>query len=196
MFLIYGTSSIRIKKYTDHGQCCKNCKAFDMVIEVHQPYFHILFIPWFPIGGKRAVIRCNDCGEPVQKIDMMQQFEKATKTPFYLFSGLILVAVVIVMLTVLHFHDQDERAAFVEHPQVGDIYQVKKDENNTSTYYFLKLSKIKEDTVFAYHSNLIYNGFVSSPDKDDFFVEEELVFTKKELKQMLADDEINDIERK
>ena len=84
----------------------------------------------------------------------------------------------------------------VENPAVGDVYRVRKDIGNTTSYYFLKAVRIKGDTVLACHSNLVYNGFVTKLSDEDFFVEdEELVFIKQELKAMLEKDEINAVVR-
>ena len=99
MFLIYGTDSICIKKYKDHSICCKNCKAFDIDIKIYQRYFHILFIPYFPLGRKTATGNCSNCGIPINDTAILQEFEKKTKTPFYIFSGLLLIAVLILLLS-------------------------------------------------------------------------------------------------
>ncbi|WP_276500159.1 hypothetical protein [Terrimonas pollutisoli] len=61
---------------------------------------------------------------------------------------------------------------------------------------FFTATQIKGDTVFAYHSNLVYNGYITKLNEEDFFVKHgELVFTKAELKAMLDKDEINAVER-
>jgi hypothetical protein len=59
------------------------------------------------------------------------------------------------------------------------------------------VSRINADIVFAYHNNLLYGGFITKLNDDDFFVRvDELSFTKKELVEMLEKDEINSVERK
>lgn len=99
MFLVYGTDSICIKKYKDHNFCCRNCKVFDLDIKVYQRYFHILFIPYFPLGRKTVTGNCSNCGKSINEIEMLQEFGKKTKTPFYIFSGLILIAGLILFLS-------------------------------------------------------------------------------------------------
>ena len=196
MFVIYGRRTTRIKKFTDNRQYCKSCNSFDLTVKVYKEYFHIFFIPFFPIGDKTVKIYCNSCGEPYRVDTVQKEYEKIAKTPFYLYAGLILVASLIFLLVNANIRTQKEKAKFVDNPIVGDVYLIRKDENNSTSYYFLRVTQINGDTIFAYHSNLEYSGFITKLNDDDFFVkEDELFFTKKELKEMLDKDEINSVER-
>ena len=196
MFVIYGRRSIRIKKYTDNRHYCKSCNSFDLNVKVYKEYFHIFFIPFFPIGDQKVKIYCNNCGEPFRVDEIQKHYESITRTPIYLYSGLILITGLILLLVNANIRTQKEKAKFVDNPMVGDVYQIRKDDKNATSYYFLRVSQINGDTVFAYHNNLVYSGFISQLNSDDFFVkEEQLVFTKKELKEMLDTAEINSVER-
>jgi len=192
MFIIYGRKKARIKQFTDTQASCKSCKSFDLGIKVYKDFYHIFFIPFFPVGAKTIEMRCKSCGEPNRDLSLQSHYEQQAKTPFYLFSGLILVAALIGWLFLYIEADRKEEIKFVAAPEVGDVYGIRKEKN----YYFLRLSQVKGDTVLAYHSNLIYTGYVSKMNADDYFVkEEEMIFTKKELKEMLERREINDVER-
>jgi hypothetical protein len=127
---------------------------------------------------------------------MEQEYESQTKTPIYLFSVPILIAGLIVLLVIGNVASQKEKKAFVANPEVGDVYRIRREENNSTTYYFLRISNISGDTVSVYHNDLEYHGFVTKFNGEDFFVKnEELLYTKDELKQMLENDEINSVER-
>lgn len=196
MFVIYGRQTARIKKYTDNKLACQSCKKFDLDIKVHRDYYHLFFIPVFPVGDKTLKIRCNNCGEPMRLETIQKHYEGISKTPFYLFTFPILFAGLIIILVNANLNTQKEKALFVDNPKVGDVYRIRKDENNKTTYYFLKLIRIRGDTVVAYHNNLEYNAFISKLNEDDFFVkDEELYFLKLELKQMLEKMEINSVDR-
>ena len=196
MFVIYGRRTARIKKYTDNQQACQSCKAFDLDIKVYRDYYHLFFIPVFPAGDKTVKIRCNNCGEPMRLKTIQRHYESISKTPFYLFTFPILFAGLIIILVNANLNAQKEKALFVDNPNVGDVYRIRKDENNKTTYYFLRLVRISGDTVVAYHNNLEYSGFISKLNDDDFFVkDEELYFLKPELKQMLEKMEINSVDR-
>lgn len=100
------------------------------------------------------------------------------------------------LLVNANIRTQKEKAKFIENPKVGDVYRIRKDENNSTSYYFLRVSQINGDTVLAYHNNLIYHSFITKLNDDDFFVKgEEFFFTKRNLKEMLDKDEINSVER-
>ena len=196
MFVIYGRRTARIKKYTENQQACQSCKTFDLDIKVYRDYYHLFFIPVFPVGDKTVKIRCNNCGEPMRLETIQKHYESISRTPFYLFTFPILFAGLIIILVNANLNTQKEKALFVDNPKVGDVYRIRKDENNKTTYYFLRLVRISGDTVVAYHNNLEYNGFISKLNDDDFFVkDEELYFLKPELKQMLEKMEINSVDR-
>jgi hypothetical protein len=125
-------------------------------------------------------------------MSLQKQYSESARNPFFLYSGLILIAGLVTFLFFYIEADRKEKIKFVAAPEVGDVYGIRKD----GDYYFLRLSQIKGDTVFAYHSNLVYTRFVSKMDNSDYFVkDEEMTFTKKQLKEMLEKNEINDVER-
>jgi zinc-ribbon family len=194
MFIIYGRRKARIKKYTDNQQACQSCKTFNLDIKVYRDYYHLFFIPIFPVGDKTVKIRCNNCGEPMRLETIQKHYESISKTPFYLYTFPILFAGLIIFLVNANLNTQKEKVLFVDNPKVGDVYRIRKDVNNKTTYYFLRLVRISGDTVVAYHNNLKYSGFISKLNDDDFFIkDEELYFLKPELKQMLEKMEINSV---
>jgi hypothetical protein len=191
----YGTATGKIKSYTEHVQPCKSCRAFDMKIEVFQDYYHFIFIPFVAQPGKTAKIRCNNCGEPLLTRSVLEEYENKTRTPFYLFSGLILIAAIIAVVLLADMSTQKEKAKMVANPKVGDVYTIIKPASRY--YYFYKLSKIKGDTVLVWQNNYLYFNTVNGLEiKDDFFnTDEEIILTKKILQQMLDNDEINAVDR-
>ena len=196
MFIIYGRRTARIKKYTDNQQACQSCGLFDLNVRVYRDYYHLFFIPIFPVGFKTVKMRCNSCGEPLRLEAIQKHYEGITKTPFYLFTLPILFAGLFMTGIFANIITQKEKAKFVDNPKVGDVYRIKKDENNSTTYYFLRIVSLNDDTVVTYHNSLEYHGFISKLNDDDYFVKgEELYFTKIELKQMLDKGEINSVDR-
>lgn len=196
MFLIYGRKTARIKKYTENHQACNSCKAFDLDVRVYRDYYHLFFIPFFPVGGKTVKIHCNSCGQPMRLDTMQNHYAGISKTPFYLYAGPILAAGLILIAINANFNTQKEKEKFVENPKVGDVYTMRKDENTLTTYYFLKIAGIHGDTVIVYHNNLEYSRFISKLNEDDYFVkDDEIFFLKSDLKQMLIKMEINAVDR-
>lgn len=196
MLILHGRRTARIKKHTDNQQSCKSCGVFDLDVRVYRDYYHIFFIPLFPVGDKTVKIRCNNCGEPIRLETLQNHYENISRTPIYLYALPILFAGLIAILINANINTQKKKSVFVENPKVGDVYTIRKDDSNSTSYFFLKLIEVRGDTIVAYHNNLEYYGFVTELNGDDFFVKgEELVFTKSELKQMLEKMEINSVVR-
>ncbi len=100
MFIIYGRKTAHISNGTSHDYSCENCKDIDMDVNVFREYLHMFFIPFFPIGQKNANVRCNNCGDRKYIVPLQQQYEKSAKTPVYLYSGLIVIAVLILLFSI------------------------------------------------------------------------------------------------
>jgi hypothetical protein len=196
MFLIYGRHNARIKKYTANDQSCKSCRTFDIEVKVYREFYHLFYIPFCPVGDKTVNARCKNCGEPFRSDSFLTYYKEKSKTPFYYFSLPILFSGLVILLTILNSKTQDEKLSFVMNPKVGDVYTIRHDENNKTTYYFLRLKSIKGDTLVMYHNALEYNGYTSSFNNVDYFEkDEEFLLTKTELKKMLAIMEINAVDR-
>jgi hypothetical protein len=196
MLIIHGKRTARIKRYTDNNQACRDCQSFDLDVRVYRDYYHFFFIPIFPVGDKVVKMRCKNCGEPIRINTIQSHYEDISRTPFYLYTFPILFVCLIIIVIIGNLSTQKEKAIFIDNPKVGDVYRISKDENNKTTYYFLRLARVNGDTVIAYHNNLEYNGFIYKLNDDDFFVKEDkLYFMKHELKQMLEKEEINSVER-
>ena len=196
MLLFYGRRNARIKKYTVNDQSCKSCRKFDIEVKVYREFYHLYYIPFCPVGDKTVNARCKNCGEPFRSDSFLTYYKEKSRTPFYYFSLPILFCALVILLTILNSKTQEDKLAFVKNPKVGDIYSIRHDENNKTTYYFLRLKNINGDTLVMYHNALEYNGFISSFNNLDYFVkDEELFFTKPELLKMLARMEINAVDR-
>ncbi|WP_394341592.1 hypothetical protein [Paraflavitalea soli] len=139
---------------------------------------------------------CYHCSSFIRFDSLQHEYEKKTRIPFWLYSGLLLVGCLIVTIVVAANIDAKEERIFVQHPQAGDVYTIRDDKGGKLRYFFLKVNSIQGDSVFTLHSNLEYSRYISKPQSKDFFVEdEELVFTKAELLQMLDKGEISSVKR-
>ena len=81
-------------------------------------------------------------------------------------------------------------------PVSGDVYTIKKGTGYDASYSFLRIIKISGDSIMLYHNDLEYGGFVSKLTDDDYFVKNDtLVYKKKQLQEMLEEDEISSVKR-
>jgi hypothetical protein len=196
MLFIVGKRIARIGSFSDTEHICYPCKAYDREINVYQSYFHICFIPVFPLGKKQFEMRCRNCGDETRLETVLTKYARRTKSPFYLYSALILF----VGLTVFWFYwnenFQKRKIEYIVNLKLGDVYTIAKDKNGETFYYFLRISGISGDTVKLLHNNLNYGGFVSKLANDDYFVKEDTVwYRKKDIREMLDRGEIYAVDR-
>jgi hypothetical protein len=196
MLVIHGRRTTRIKTYSDHQHCCTSCKNFDLKVAVFAQYRHIYFIPIFTVAGKTALITCNHCKTTFRSESLEDYYKEKTRYPFYLYTATILFTALVVALVIGNVNTQKEKAEWVAHPKVGDVYLIRKDDDKGTGYFFLRISEIKGEMVYLYHNNLIYNKYISRFNDNDYFVRnDELTYSKSELREMLDKAEINSVDR-
>jgi hypothetical protein len=101
MFILYGRRTVCINSDEDNERACSNCNSNGVNVAVYRQYFHIFFLPIAPSGPKSAEITCPNCREPKWFKGKATLYEQATRTPLYFYSGLLIVAGVI-LLFVIH----------------------------------------------------------------------------------------------
>jgi hypothetical protein len=195
MIFIYGKKRAKIKKTTDHIGTCTTCNLIGLEFEIYRDYYHLFWIPLFPVGDKESIVYCTKCGKPNNFNPRVKHFESVTRTPVYLYSGLLLFLMLIVMLVIGNINAQKEKALFVADPRIGDVYRIRKDVNDSTYYYFLRVARIQSDTVIVYPNVLQYFAFITKLNDEDHFITQEFFYTKKELKELLEKGEINSVER-
>lgn len=100
MIFFFGTrsSTLLTEKLADTS--CTYCKEQDTIfITVTSSYFHIFWIPIFPIG-KKYYSHCVHCKQtltsnqmPVTYKDGLAEISQKVKTPVWQFIGLMLIAI-------------------------------------------------------------------------------------------------------
>jgi hypothetical protein len=116
MLFLRGTRTARIKTYQHHDRQCENCKDFDLTIGVFHDYYHFWFIPVVAAGIKSSVIYCNSCGSRIRSNSLSKEYESKTKVPFYLYSGVILVGLVLLLALAANLLGMLERSRHISNP--------------------------------------------------------------------------------
>lgn len=195
MIFIFGRRKVRIKKYDDYHIKCDTCNSCGQRFSVYQEYFHLFFIPVFPSGIKTITSVCLQCNDSFNR-EKRNHYLSITRTPFYLYAGIILFVGLIVFLVIANLATQKQKEEYVAHPKVNDVYLIRQDEEKSTIYYFLKIKNIDVDTVELLHSNFQYKRFVSEMDDSDYFVRDDVFrVLKSDLKRDLDDGIINAVER-
>jgi hypothetical protein len=180
---------------------CGNHKTLEM--HVYQKYAHVFWIPFFPIG-KTAVSECNYCKHVLKLRQMPDSLSRAyhnlkgqTKTPLWTFSGLVLLAVLITVGVVSDRKNNEKNARLISSPKSGDVFEVKTKENQYTLY---KVEDIEGDSALVrinqYETNRA-TGLADLKTKGESAYSDDLYsFSKTELRIMLENGEILDVERK
>lgn len=181
--LIFGRRTIRIKKHNDYNLKCENCGKHHQRFYVYQQYFHVMFIPFFPTSIKTISCSCGECNDTFNQ-EKKRDYLSMTKTPIYLYSGVLLIAGLIIFVVIGNLQNRKLKKEYVNNPMIGDVYQIHHDENNVPSYYFFKIDNIKSDTIDLLHGALQYTGFISTLNDSDYFV-------KNDVFRLLKSDLIN-----
>jgi len=117
-----------------------------------------------------------------------------TRVPLWQFSGLGLIAMLIAFGVYTSGQDEKNRLKYAANPMTGDIYKCKMEGNNYST---LKVTSVSPDSVFVspnkYQTDKM--SAVYKLDETDNYMKESYGISRTDLKQMLQDDDIYDIDR-
>ncbi|MCU4164089.1 zinc-ribbon domain-containing protein [Carboxylicivirga caseinilyticus] len=193
--IIFGRRKVRIKKYNNSHIKCEECGSFQQQFSVYQEYFHIFFIPVFPTSVKTIRTVCLNCKDTFNQ-EKVNHYLSITKTPIYMYSGLILFALLIITGVYANNESQKKRVEYVSSPKVSDVYLIQQNDDGPTFYYFLKIISIDSDTVELLHSSLQYNQFVTNMTDSDFFVlDDGFKVLKSDLKVFLDDGMIRSVER-
>lgn len=190
----FGSRMMRIKKYHDYGIICEKCGRNHQIFYIYQQYFHVLFIPFFPMFMRTIRCKCAYCNDTLNLKKKDEYLSKAKK-PFYLYSGIIIIVGLVATIVVLNTSYQKQKREFIRNPVVGDVYGIRTNDN-TTTYYFLKVNSIESDSVNLLHGALQYNSYVTSMTDTDYFVKDDVLkVSKSDLQSYLDSGIISTVER-
>lgn len=103
--ILFGRRGYHLGLLETHDISCKKCGNKRMVVSLFQPYFHILFMPVFPLK-KRGAAQCLNCRDVVlnkrlegKMIEIRDELEKKYSTPIWMFSGLFLFIILYAIQT-------------------------------------------------------------------------------------------------
>lgn len=169
--IVYGTGSKDLGTRKLQGVKSPNCENSDIYATAVAKYAHIFWIPLFPYS-KKYFTTCEGTGEVLEEKDMPQQLKDKLalekhhfKTPFYLFSGLILIALIAAYAVYASYEHDKEMAENVTHIEANDIMVFRE---GSEEYSFAKVIEVKNDTIFVNLGQYSYEGGYSAPSKSEF----------------------------
>ena len=200
--IFYGTRSKNIHNGQLKNVKCPNCEnETSMTYSVFGKYAHVYWIPFFPIG-KVGVAECNTCKRTYEIKELPENIKtkydrekekSAVKTPIWFFSGLFVIAGLVILGYFMSKQTTANELTYLEQPQVGDVYEF-----NTDTGYYstMKLESIKGDSLFFFINEMETNKKSGISDIDKASNYKEIYgYSKVEIKKMYEEKDIYEINR-
>lgn len=198
MIILFGTRAGHLKTIRLPEQC-RNCKTGGSVeLIVYQRFAHIFWIPIFPTR-KIFTSQCYRCKESLiqEEIkesypEVYQQYRKKLTAPFWSFTGITLVASIVLLITVLNYVRIVKEQFMIQSPEIDDIYIYVPKEGEYSLW---KVSEINGDTVFVLSNSFTTNSIRKISVSAYSFNKEASPKLRSDLIRMFENKEIVSIER-
>ncbi|MCW3103660.1 MAG: hypothetical protein JWO09_2100 [Bacteroidetes bacterium] len=98
MIVLWGKKTKILETYQDEDTICENCSSNSVSYFVYQDYYHIFFIPLFPIL-KYGGMYCSNCDNShIHTINSkLSEYERRTRTPISMYSFPIIILIIIIL---------------------------------------------------------------------------------------------------
>jgi zinc-ribbon family len=199
MLIIFGSKGRVIGQEPVRKHTCENCgKQGDSVMVVTARYFHIYWIPFFPIG-KQTVCVCGNCKALKEQNEMsnalterIQDIKNSVKIPVYHWSGLIIIG----LISLNGFFMPSGQSSdpypmrLTSESRISDaamqegntfVFRIKKD------YSLRKIKKVEGDSVFFLSHILLANdiNILKQNNKDAFYEDRNFGLKISEFRDMM-----------
>lgn len=203
--IIYGTNGSHVRTEPLPGATCPACKTSNqMHVSIFSRYVHIYWVPLLPYS-KPAVAQCLQCEgawelkqlppEAAAVQQAVRARKKATRPPWWQWSGAALLVVGSVWGADAAIRDGHENEAFLAAPHVGDLYTLHDD--STKRYTLLKVVRAQANTVEVVANE--YEMDDSQPSRKinfpDYFAKESFTLTHLDLLSMKNKGQLTDVDR-
>jgi hypothetical protein len=200
--IIYGTNSKLLKQAPLENQECDHCHEKDMQLLIYSSYVHIFWIPFFPYK-KKAVLHCTHCQQVTEEKDISEEkktlfkaLKSSVSTPKYLFSGLVVLAILIVYINYRFRESKQNTLDYLKTPKIGDVYKLYDETEATEyKYYLWKVVDVKPDSLYVSASSFSYNRIPDELEPEDGFYNVYYAMDKDLLSEMYDKKEIKEILR-
>ncbi len=161
--IVFGHNNFTIKSFSPEEAGLPASEDQHTRIVVKQRYFHIFWIPFFPIGKIWGLKRAGseDLYEIPAALAPTIKKNLSVGTPWYSFSLVILGMVVASVLFLQHLQKEqnwednfynrlEESKMLIQYPTTGDFYELKRYEDKdsyTSTNLLLKVKSYDNDNI-------------------------------------------------
>lgn len=200
--IFYGSKASRLKDGRINNVTCPSCEnQTSMTYAIFGKYGHIYWIPLFPME-KETVIECNHCKKTYKTKELPEAIKQkmisekqGVRTPFWNYSGLLIIAALIIFGMYNGAKQKENETLYLENPQAGDVYSTKTEDYDH--YSSMKVIKVTTDSVYV-----VYNDYeidkkssINKIDKDENYTTEYDHFSKEEISTLYTENMIYAIDR-
>jgi hypothetical protein len=163
MLIFFGKRASHTKTGILEYETCPNCGQQGQIIcSVYGEYAHVFWIPIFPLG-KSIYAQCQHCNTSWDISQMPPDIRKAAylfmknqRTSIWHFTGLILIALLLVFLFFGAQQTKKNTAEFMADPQVMDCYYIRYTDDGM--YSTMRIEAIEGDTVYFAVNEYVIKG--------------------------------------
>ena len=138
--------------------------------------------------------QAKDASEEVKV--MAKQLKASVSSPWYLFSGSILAVLIIGFFTIQGKLQRDKLQAYIESPEVNDVYTLYDPTEPTQyKYYLWKVIEVNGDSINVSPASFQYPIMPSSLDPEDGFYDVYFTYHKSFINELYQMKELKSIKR-
>ncbi len=200
--IFYGRKASRLKDGQLRNVTCPSCDTNStMTYSIFGKYAHIYWIPTFPMG-KENIIECDNCKQTFKVKELPEQIKNKfklenqdVKTPFWNFTGLAIIACLIMSVIYISKQDGIDSLEYIKAPKSGDVYTIKGSEDDFIST--MKVIKVKQDSVVVVYNEYESDGYsISKLNKlENYNMSEAYSFSKEEIQNMFDTKDISAVKR-
>lgn len=187
---------------------CGNCeKNVEFSYAISNNYFHLFFIPTFPIGKSvglvcpvcKTVSRDSEINAPFRN-ELKAQNKEKIKVPFYHFAGLGLIVFFVFYCIYNSKAEAKLTREYLNSPKAGDLYELKLKERSYTVYRLKTANKDTLRFIPNRYETTSAAGLIDLEYKDSTFDQSnfnlpDMVILREKAKEMLNNGELLQIKR-
>jgi hypothetical protein len=199
--IIYGTRAAHLGTKELPNIVCRDCETQGSIrLSLFRRHAHVFWIPLFPLN-KFGISECQHCKSTLRHKEMPEALSREydnlkmeTKGPLWQFSGLFLMAILIVWISFTSGKNKELEVQQINNPEVGDVYSY---EIETGRYSTFKVAEITNDSIFLYPNDYEINKVtrVYKIDKENNYSDSAIGFTRQEVVNLYNSGTIYDVDR-
>jgi hypothetical protein len=199
--VFYGSRFVHINSMQSETTTCESCESRgSLTINMFRKHAHIFWVPVFPFTkvGESQCSHCKNILEPKEMPDQLKReydrIKSISKGPIWQFSGLVVIALLIVYSAYVSGVNSKQELQYIETPLIGDVYKYKTEDGDYST---LKVVNLSSDTVFVSANEFVISKMskVYKIDKAENYPDIFYGISKEELNKKYNSNEIYGINR-